>query len=289
MTIVHKRAVAVRMCGALMALVAAACGGSSSPSAPTTSAAATTPTVSSVSVSSSATGVWLGQTHQMSASASLSNGTTQTSPSGTWGTDAPAVATVSSGGLVTTLSPGDVTVFFDANPGGRATKRLTVYADFEGTWTGNYQIATCNQTGGFVSASFCSVFTVGSVLPFRIVATSTGAGVVNASWVLGSVNYGPASGTAGTFFSSVTLSGSHSDTSLPSTSVWQLTQSAANRIAGSHQLTFTSSSYSGSGTVNGPIITFTKSSLGMTTQGIGLLTAQPRSVEELAAALGLKR
>lgn len=289
MTIVNNRAVAVRMCGALMALVAAACGGSSSPSAPSTSAAATTPTVSNVSVSSSATGVWLGQTHQMSASATLSNGTTQTSPSGTWGTDATAVATVSSSGLVTTLSPGDVTVFFDASPGGRATKRLTVYADFEGTWTGNYQIASCNQTGGFSSANFCSVFSVGSVLPFRIVATSTGTGAVSATWVLGSVNYGPATGTAGAFFSSVTLSGSHSDTALPSTSIWQLTQSTPNRISGSQQLTFTSTSSSGAGTVSGPILTFAKSSLGMTTQGIGLLTAQPRSVEELAAALGLKR
>lgn len=281
-----QRAVAVRMWASVMALAAAACGGSSSPSAPTASVVAAA-TVSSVTVSSSASGVWLGQTHQMSATTALSNGTTQTSPAGTWGTDAPGVATVNSSGLVTTVSPGDVTVYFDATGAGRATKRLTVYADFGGTWSGNYQITACSQTGGFVLATFCSVFSVGSVLPFRIIATSSGTGVVSATWLLGSVNYGPSNGTAGAFFSSVTLSGSHTDSALPSNSVWQLTQSSANRIVGSHQLTFTSTSYSGSGVVSGPIIAFTKSSLGKTM--LSMPTSQPRTMEELGAAMGIIR
>lgn len=278
-----KRGMAIQVGGVLVAMAASACG-SSSPTSPATSAA---PTVSSVSVTSNATGVWLGQGHQMSASTTLSNGTTQASPAGTWGTDAPSVATVSASGLVTTLGPGDVTVYFDATGGGRGTKRLTVYSDFGGTWSGNYQITSCNQTGGFIAASFCSVFSVGSVLPFRIVATAAGTGVVTASWTLGSINYGPSNGTAGSFFSSVTLSGTHFDTSLPSTSVWQLTQSSPNRIAGSHQLTFTSSSYSGSGVVSGPIVSFTKSL--QSASGATASVTSPRSMEELGAVFGVRR
>ena len=286
MTSNTNRAVTMRMCGLAMALAAAACGGSSSPSAPSASAAATS--ITGVSVTSSATGVWLGQTHQMTATTTLSNGASQSSPAGTWGSDAPAVATVNSSGLVTTLSPGDVTVYFDATGGGRATKRLSIYADFEGTWTGNYQITSCGQTGGFSTLGFCGIWTTGSVLPFRLVITTTGSGVVSASWVLGSVNYGPTSGTAGAFYSSVTLSAFHQDSSLPSTSMWSLTQSLPSRIAGTHQLTITSNSYSGSGVVSGPIISFTKSLASLAATPTSLFT-QPRQLDELASAFGLLR
>lgn len=289
---IANRAVWIRVCtfsGMLTAAaVAAACGGSSGPTAPAASVVAT-PTVSSVAVTSSASAMWLGQTLQMSATTTLSNGTTQSAPSGTWGSDAPGVATVSGTGLVTTVGPGDVTVYFDAAGGGRGTKRLSVYSDFEGTWSGNYQIANCSQTGGFQSANFCGTFAVGTVLPFRIVATVSGSGVVSATWLLGSLNFGPANGTAGSFYSTVTLTSTRFDSSLPSTSVWTLTQTSPNRISGSQQITFTSTSYSGTGVASGPIISYTKASLASASNASAVTRGPLASLTDAAARMGLRR
>lgn len=278
------RALVLPVC-LLAAIVTAACGGSSSsPTSPTTTAAAAT--ITAVTVTSAASGVWLGQQMQMSAATTLSNGSNNSTPSGTWGTDAPGVATVNSSGVVTTLGPGDVTVYFDATGGGRGTKRLTVYADFQGTWTGSYQIQSCTHTGYFQATNFCGSFAVGQVLPFSITATISNSGVVTANWLLGSLNFGPTSGTAGAFFSSVTLSATHFDTSLPSASVWQLTQTSPNRISGTLQVTFTSSSYVGSGIFSGPITSFTKSLISSSI-GAGAM-ATVRTFEELKRALGVR-
>ena len=82
------------------------------PTTPSTPTTTPTITVTNVTVTSPNTTIPVGATEQMTATVTLSNGTTRAG-NGTWGGDAPLVATVTQTGLVTALSPGDVTIFFD--------------------------------------------------------------------------------------------------------------------------------------------------------------------------------
>jgi hypothetical protein len=93
-----------------------ACG-DDSPTAPTS-------TTTSVEVRFSAEAIRVGDAVQFEAYETLSNGTTRRATAATWGSDNPAVATVSSSGLVTAVSPGEATIFADVNP--RGTVRIRV-------------------------------------------------------------------------------------------------------------------------------------------------------------------
>src|SRR5215475_9369199 len=109
-------------------LVVSACGSSNPAPAPT-------PTVQSITINSPNTNIFLGAVEQMAASANLSNGTSQT-PTGTWGSDNAAVATVNATGLVTTVASGRATIFFESN-GLRGTKAIRVLPNYGGRWDGN--------------------------------------------------------------------------------------------------------------------------------------------------------
>ena len=100
-----------------LTLVAVSCSGYNSPS---------TPTAATTTLFSEHATLQLGDTEQVTATVVLSDGTRQTNPAGTWGSDNPTVATVGSTGLVTTVGLGDVTIFFDATSYSRGTKRFTV-------------------------------------------------------------------------------------------------------------------------------------------------------------------
>ena len=67
-------------------------------------------TLTRVSVGPSGLSLEIGQTQQMSATAHYSDGSSQTLAVATWTSSAPAVATVSSSGLVTAVSVGDVVI-----------------------------------------------------------------------------------------------------------------------------------------------------------------------------------
>ena len=101
------------------------CGddGGGSPVAPT-------PTTTSVSVTFSAETIRVGDTVQFEARETLSNGQTRVATSATWGSDNPAVATVSQTGLVTAVGVGTATIFADVNP--RGTVLIEVFPRDEG-------------------------------------------------------------------------------------------------------------------------------------------------------------
>ena len=82
------------------------------------------PTVTGVTVTSNNSTIWVGQTEQMTATVTMSNGTTKAA-TGTWGSDNTNVATVNQSGLVTGIAAGDATIYCDAE-GLRGTKKLTV-------------------------------------------------------------------------------------------------------------------------------------------------------------------
>jgi len=129
--------------------------------------------VMSVSVLYPAGGpIFIGNTVQFQAQEILSDGTTRLSASATWGSDNPAVATVSPTGQVTAIAAGEATIFAGVNP--RGIRLIRVLPNFAGTWAGNELVVACEATGVFSAIDGCDdpdLFPVGTV--FRHDSTLT--------------------------------------------------------------------------------------------------------------------
>jgi len=88
------------------------------------------PTIMSVAVTSSHSIILVGQTEQMTATVTMSDGTTKAGV-GTWSSDAPSRATIDTSGLVKAISAGGVNIIFNNTAGGQGSKGLTV----RNTWS----------------------------------------------------------------------------------------------------------------------------------------------------------
>jgi Bacterial Ig-like domain (group 2) len=109
---------------------AAGCGGSDTPTGPSAPAAPSPPTVSSVAVTGATSFFERGQTQQMVARATLSNGFIEDrSSSATWQSDNTGVATVSSSGLVTIGNEGEASIYATVE-GQRGSVRVRVVYAF---------------------------------------------------------------------------------------------------------------------------------------------------------------
>jgi hypothetical protein len=97
---------------ALLAAVSTACsgGGSSSGPPPDPPTQPPAPTVSTVSVTADSSSVVVGTTLQMTAQARTAAGTVMTGQTFSWSSSAPAVATVSAGGVLTAVAPGTAAI-----------------------------------------------------------------------------------------------------------------------------------------------------------------------------------
>ncbi len=101
----------VIVCGIVAAVSTAACGESDSPTGPSQGAVPAAPRILSVTVTGPTSFFSRGQTQQMVAQASLSNGLTEDrSSTATWQSDSSGVASVSSSGLVTVGNEGEATI-----------------------------------------------------------------------------------------------------------------------------------------------------------------------------------
>jgi uncharacterized protein YjdB len=72
-----------------------------------------TPTPTSVAITSPDSEIWVGQTEQMTATVTMSNGSTKAA-TGTWGSDNTSVASVNQSGLVTGVGAGSANIYMDA-------------------------------------------------------------------------------------------------------------------------------------------------------------------------------
>lgn len=120
----------------LAALLLVACG-KKSPTAPVI-------TTTGISISSNGDVTKIGAQQQLTLTASMSDGTTKT-VTGTWTSDAAAVATVT-GGLLRGVANGEATIAAEYD-GQRTTRRVRVIPDFMGAWSGSYRITTCTDSG----------------------------------------------------------------------------------------------------------------------------------------------
>ena len=120
-------------------LLAVACGGDSGgPTGPTPRSPGATSSVSVTYPSDHGT-IYIGDQVQFQATVSSGgNGTVATNA--TWASDAPAVATVSPSGLVTTVSAGEATISAEVPAGGRGSVRIRVFPEFHGHWEGDLNV-----------------------------------------------------------------------------------------------------------------------------------------------------
>jgi hypothetical protein len=259
----------------VITLTGSACGGSDKPNTTT----APTPTTTALTISSPNVMVFVGGTEQMTASATLSNGTLST-PTGTWGSDASAVATVNGSGLVTGVGSGNTTVFF-VSGGRQGTKLLRGLPNYGGNWSGTYQIVGCQQSGTFAAINGCGTFT--GVAPYSFGANQT-EDRVTGTVLLGSIAFG-------TFASTVNPSGGlglsvfHTPTSSTDftwNSTWNLSSSSTGVMGGTLLNNISGGGFSGSMTLNGNIVAGNRRVTGepLTTSGVVI-----RSFDDLFNAM----
>jgi hypothetical protein len=256
-------------------VVLASCGGSSGggPNNPT-------PTPTSITVVSSSTTMSLGQVETFSANFAMSNSTTQIVTGGTWGSDAPSVATVNpTTGLVTAVGRGEATIFVDAQ-GLRGSKRITVNVTYTGTWTGSYAFTGCTHTGDLALIDFCGIFTIGALDPVSFTLTQTGntvTGRTSLDIFVSAPFTATVAGNGGLTFTAV-----YSDATVTISQAWQINIGQSGQMTGTVVQTWTGAGVNGNAVVSGTIQNVTK------TPGTGVQNFPSRSgsiVGRLAALL----
>ena len=151
----------------LGALVCAACDGNKgNPSGPSKP-----PAVTALTISPATDLLKINGSETFTLSATMSDGSTR-AVTGTWASDAAAVAAVDSGGRATGRASGDATLSGDAE-GLRATRRLRVVPDYQGDWRGSWAITACTADGDWARANVCRTLPIGAVSAFRLTLTQT--------------------------------------------------------------------------------------------------------------------
>ena len=116
-----------------VSLGVAACGnGNSSPTQPSTLAA---PTVTGLVIGGVSGPLRTGQSLTLTATANLSNNTTQAATSPAWTSSNTTVASVDNAGVVTANNQGSATISASSQ-GQTASLPVTVWQDYQGTWIG---------------------------------------------------------------------------------------------------------------------------------------------------------
>lgn len=91
--------------------------------------------------------LFIGNSVQLDARETLSDGTTRPATTATWGSADPAIATVSSTGLVTAVTAGEATILADTTV--HASVKIRVFPDFRGSWIGREHVTACGDDGAF--------------------------------------------------------------------------------------------------------------------------------------------
>jgi len=170
----------------LVALILTACGGDSSPSAPSpTSAAPAAPIVSALRIEGP-DALRTSVSTSYTATATLSNGTTQT-VTPTWSSSSSSIASVDGSGRVTGQSHGQA-ILIATHQGISTTKPVSVVANFGGQWSGIYVMKACDQSGVFATIGYCQgLGPVGSAGPIALSLTQGGS---DQSQVSGTISFG---------------------------------------------------------------------------------------------------
>lgn len=237
------------LCLALLIGVAGCGKKSSSPVTPTT-----TVTTASVSITTTADMLTIGEAVAFTASATMSDGTTRTiTPA--WVSSSAGVATVDAAGTVRGIGSGQttITITYDSR---QATRTIRVVPDYGGSWSGEYAVTSCQDSGGFASAGWCAAAPAGSIARLTMILTQT-RDTVTGTWTHDRMT-GATQGTvevAGTLV--LAGSGSYEGTAINITG-WRSVTTDNRNQTGQFTMTFTSPTWSGSAQAAVEIRTCTK-------------------------------
>jgi hypothetical protein len=174
---------------ASLALVASACGKDKGSSmSPTSPSVPATPTLSSLSIGGEPA-IRTGTSGDYTATATLSNGTSQV-VTATWTSGDSAVATVDASGRVTGVTHGTV-ILTASYQGMTASRSIGVVNNYAGSWSGAVELRSCDQSGAFAASEWCESFGVGTRRPVGLVLTQTGS---DRSQVSGTISLGSIGG-----------------------------------------------------------------------------------------------
>jgi hypothetical protein len=242
-----KRIVAALVLGVSLGVSLAACSGSSNP-APTP----TTPTNFTVAVTSPDSMVYFTAFEQMTATASDGRALT-----GTWTTDNQSVATVSPTGLVTPTGAGQATVTFTASTGQTGSKLLRALPNLNGTFSGQYAVISCTQSGQVANSNICGIFPVTSQPSYTFNWTQS-VDMLSGRFFLGTTEFDNITSTidlAGNFTFESHAAGT--GTSLID-ATWNAFSHNPGTLGGNLTSIWTATGLSGQATVTGLIINFNK-------------------------------
>jgi len=245
-------------------LFATACGKESSSSGtPTSPTPAATPVATGISIAAPSTGFRTGQNQTFTAQVAFSNGTTQAPSSPAWASSNSTIASVNNAGVVTANTQGTAGISVSSQ-GFSAQLPIQVWQDYQGTWTGEYVIRVCAQSGDFALGGWCSLFPAGSLLPFRLRLTQN-EGAASGTLELGSISL-PISGG---IFETGRFVGSASGTSTTSGFVFTYkvgtfsVLSNGNALTGNLVVTTTSPALSGNGYWEADLASVTRGAAGI--------------------------
>jgi hypothetical protein len=231
----------------------ASCGGTStsSPAAPTP-----TPVVTTVSVtmSPSTDMLKIQGTETFTVTATLSDGTTK-AVTGSWASDNAAVATVDTAGKVTGIGSGHatITVTYDT---AKATRTVRIIPDYQGNWSGEYTVVSCQDSGDFTKEDWCKAALRNGVIKVTMTLTQA-RDAVTGSWTH-DVMSGTTQGTLETD-GTLAISGNGTMDRIPmAISGWRSRSTDNKSQTGKFSLTFASSVWSGSAVASVEIRTCTK-------------------------------
>ncbi len=154
----------------VLATVVSACGGDKTPTAatPPPPAAVTVTSIAVTGLDAIRTGFFSDYT----ATATMSNGTTQNVTSTATWTSSTGNATVDANGRLTGQTHGS-TVMTATSQGRSGTKTVSIVNNYGGAWSGTYVARVCDAAGAFASASWCRGV-IGTTFSLSMTLSQTG-------------------------------------------------------------------------------------------------------------------
>jgi hypothetical protein len=245
----------------VLALAVVACGDDKNPNTPD-------PTVSSIAVTFPGDLARIGSTYPLTATATLSDGTTRViTAAGAWAVTPPGFASVATDGTLSALRSGIATVTLTYE-GQQGSTTVRVVPDYQGNWLGTYNVDDCAETGAAVG-QFCAAFAPAeSALPFGLQLAQDGATVSGRAvldTIVSDVFSTPIENDGSITIVTRAVNGS---TTVDQT--WRLNSSERGHLAGLVEYRIVDANVSGSVTVRGFVLT-----AGLLEAGGALVWARP--------------
>ncbi len=151
--------------------------------------------------------------------------------------------------------------------------------NYGGTWTGQYAVTSCNQSGIVAIANLCGNFT--GTLPYRVILAESGRGVTG-QFFLGTLEFDNVSSTIGADGSLVFAGSNFVNTPITIAVTWTVNLPAATQLTGTLSQAWQSTTLAGQGMVVG---TLAGGGAHTASEGRALVSARPRSLDELLRAV----